>query len=56
MTHERSYKEAWTAEAALAEIIDQRGKHFDPQVVDAFVELFQEIDLPKVMDESVWPS
>jgi response regulator RpfG family c-di-GMP phosphodiesterase len=34
---ERPYKPAWTFDDALAEILCQRGSHFDPTVVDAFV-------------------
>ena len=33
----RPYKEAWSMRAALDEIVAQRGRHFDPQVVDAFL-------------------
>lgn len=33
----RAYKAPWTPEAAYNEIVSQSGKHFDPQVVDAFV-------------------
>jgi putative two-component system response regulator len=36
LTHERPYKQAWTREAALEEIERQRGRQFDPRVVDAF--------------------
>lgn len=39
LTHERPYKEAWTPEAAVAEIKSQSGKQFDPQVVEAFLNL-----------------
>ncbi|WPK11752.1 response regulator [Lysinibacillus louembei] len=42
LTHERPYKRAWTPEETLAEIKAQRGKHFDPAVVDVFIELFNE--------------
>ncbi|TVY01965.1 HD domain-containing phosphohydrolase [Cohnella terricola] len=42
LTHERPYKRAWTPEETLEEIRRQRGAHFDPRVVDAFVELFNE--------------
>ncbi|GLC87283.1 HD domain-containing phosphohydrolase [Lysinibacillus piscis] len=42
LTHARPYKEPWSPEATLAEIEQQRGKHFDPQIVDAFVALFHE--------------
>ncbi|RUS49072.1 HD-GYP domain-containing protein [Cohnella sp. AR92] len=37
LTNERPYKRAWTHEEALAEIEVQRGEHFDPEVVEAFV-------------------
>lgn len=36
----RSYKEAWTPEAAYDEIVSQSGKQFDPQVVNAFIQNF----------------
>ncbi len=42
LTHERPYKKAWTPEETIAEIEQQRGRHFDPEIVDAFVQLFSE--------------
>lgn len=42
----RVYKEGMPHEKAAAIIIEGRGKHFDPDVVDAFIELqdaFQQI-------------
>ena len=39
LTHERPYKEAWPLPKALKEIESQRGRHFDPDVVDAFMTL-----------------
>lgn len=51
LTHKRTYKEAWTAEEALAEIMNQQGKHFDPDIVDVFVELYRETDLSNVIGE-----
>jgi len=39
---ERPYKGAWSVRDAMAEIRRQRGKQLDPQLVDAFLELFQE--------------
>ncbi|WP_225442508.1 HD domain-containing phosphohydrolase [Paenibacillus lycopersici] len=45
LTHERPYKKAWAPKDALAEVVSQRGNHFDPNIVDAFVELFREGDL-----------
>lgn len=42
LTHRRPYKPAWPIEAAVAELRRQRGGQFDPQVVDAFLELLDE--------------
>jgi putative two-component system response regulator len=39
LTHERSYKSAWSIEAAKAEISRQAGEQFDPQVVASFLQL-----------------
>lgn len=36
LIHARPYKEAWTVERAVQEILDTSGTHFDPEVVDAF--------------------
>ncbi|MBI1333108.1 MAG: response regulator [Armatimonadetes bacterium] len=37
LTHERSYKQAWTTEAALEAIRENSGAQFDPNVVEAFM-------------------
>lgn len=39
LTNDRPYRSAWTEEEALAYIRSQRGKHFDPHVVDTFFEV-----------------
>jgi len=39
LTSRRPYKEPWPLADALQEIRDQRGRHFDPAVVDAFLAL-----------------
>lgn len=39
LTHERPYKQAWSAEQAVQEVLSQRGRQFDPRVVDAFAAL-----------------
>ncbi len=39
LCHDRPYKTAWPVEKAIAEIRQQRGAHFDPDIVDAFLEL-----------------
>ena len=40
LVSKRAYKNAWSFEEAYREIVSQRGRQFDPQVVDAFVENF----------------
>lgn len=43
ITHHRLYKEASTREEAMAYIISEKGKHFDPKLVDIFLENFEDI-------------
>ncbi|WP_409344344.1 HD domain-containing phosphohydrolase [Paenibacillus sp. MBLB4367] len=42
LTHERPYKAAWSSEEAVAEILRQKGLHFDPQVVEAFLAVLEQ--------------
>jgi response regulator RpfG family c-di-GMP phosphodiesterase len=37
LTHKRVYKQAWTFDDAVAYLIEQKGKHFDPQLIDLFL-------------------
>ncbi|MBV9864614.1 MAG: response regulator [Abitibacteriaceae bacterium] len=39
LTHDRPYKKAWLVAAAVTEIERQSGQQFDPQVVNAFMQL-----------------
>jgi putative two-component system response regulator len=39
LTHERPYKEAWPLEKAVAEILNQAGRQFDPRLTAAFSRL-----------------
>jgi len=39
LTHPRIYKPAWDHESAIEEIVRNRGKMFDPALVDAFVQM-----------------
>lgn len=41
LTHARPYKEAWPLAEAIAEIQQERGWQFDPQVVDALLGIYQ---------------
>jgi len=42
ITHKRSYKEAWDMPKAIDYVIEQRGSHFDPQIVDIFLDNLDE--------------
>jgi putative two-component system response regulator len=39
LTHARPYKKAWSVQDAVVEILDQRGRQFDPALIDAFATL-----------------
>ncbi|MBA3580556.1 MAG: response regulator [Gemmatimonadaceae bacterium] len=52
LTHERPYKHAWSIEEAAAELRLQAGRHFDPRVLDAFLQV-QEKGTQIAFD---WPS
>jgi CHASE2 domain-containing sensor protein len=41
---ERPYKEPWRVDEALAELRRERGTHFDPRVVDAFMSVVDDLD------------
>ncbi len=41
--HDRVYKQAWPEEDVKAYIDSQRGKHFDPELVDLFFSLYDRI-------------
>ena len=42
LIQQRSYKEAWPVDEAIAEIERQRGRHFDPTLVDAFLRIVEQ--------------
>jgi putative two-component system response regulator len=43
LTSVRPYKDAWTIEAAMDLIHSEKGKHFDPQLVEIFEQLLEQI-------------
>lgn len=43
LTSARPYKKAWTADAAVGLIKENRGTHFDPELVDVFLEQLPEV-------------
>lgn len=50
LVHVRPYKVAWTIEEALEEIQQQRGHHFDPMVVDAFMQVQKNYNLDQISE------
>jgi putative two-component system response regulator len=43
LTSERPYKKAWDLDRATALLKESRGGHFDPDIVDAFFDVFDEV-------------
>jgi PAS domain S-box-containing protein len=41
LTNDRPYRKAWSESEATAYIREQSGKHFDPEIVDAFIRLIE---------------
>ncbi len=39
LTSSRPYKKAWTVEAAVELIRSERGEHFEPRLVDVFLDI-----------------
>ena len=44
LRHMRSYKKEWTLEATIEEIKNQRGKQFDPELVDVFIKIIDRLE------------
>ena len=45
LTSARPYKPAWPLDHVIEYLVAQRGKHFDPRLVDLFLDLLPEVDL-----------
>ncbi|HIC13356.1 MAG TPA: response regulator [Sulfurimonas sp.] len=43
LTSDKAYKKAWSIEDACQFLIDEKGKHFDPKLVDLFMENLDEM-------------
>jgi len=43
LTSDRPYRRAMTSEAAVAILLDRRGKMYDPDVVDAFIRIHRDV-------------
>ena len=53
LTSPRVYKKPWSAEEAAHYILEQRGLHFDPDVVDSFVSVQKKFaDIQNIFDDS----
>ncbi|MBC7876126.1 MAG: GAF domain-containing protein [Anaerolineales bacterium] len=48
LTSDRPYRAAWAPEKALAHIEDGTGQHFDPDVVEIFVDFMKQIQWQKI--------
>lgn len=44
LTSERPYKRAWTVEEAIDLLQKERGKHFEPRLVDAFLRILPQVE------------
>ena len=55
LTHDRPYKPAWPEDEALEEIRAGREKHFDPEVVDVFIDLNRSMPMKDPPVESLGP-
>ncbi|GAA0521936.1 tetratricopeptide repeat protein [Deinococcus depolymerans] len=57
LTHNRQYKQAWPISEVMAEFQRQRGRHFEPAVVDALVRLHARgvlpVDVPPKDDQKI---
>lgn len=47
LTSERPYKKAWSPRETVEEMSRQKGKHFDPGLVDCFIKILPRIELIK---------
>jgi hypothetical protein len=50
--HPSSYKDRWTIDDAVAELQAQRGRHFDPALVDAFLALVPDLEPDLLQQDS----
>lgn len=53
LTHERPYKRSWSPQETITEIKKQSGIHFDPNIVEIFLTLFEENKLLPDDEENV---
>lgn len=56
LTSERPYKKAWSVEDAVTLIKNESGKHFDPEVVNVFIQVLPELLTVKEQWQEECPS
>ncbi|PKL95074.1 MAG: phosphohydrolase [Gammaproteobacteria bacterium HGW-Gammaproteobacteria-8] len=55
LSHDRVYKKAWPEPEVLEHIREQAGRHFDPELVEIFLDNYHEIREPEAPDEAQNP-
>jgi two-component system response regulator RpfG len=53
LTSKRPYKEAWSTDRAIAYILEESDKHFDPQLVSALLKIRPKLE--KILQENATP-
>lgn len=56
MVTRRTYKERMEIEKAIEEINNQRGRHFDPKIADAFISLLRNKDTHSIINDIILTS
>lgn len=56
MTNDRVYRKAFNKDKAIQELIENKGKHFDPNIVDCFVQIINENNLQPNFQNKKHPS
>ena len=55
LVSERPYKRSWSVDEAITEVVAQRGRHFDPALVDAFAAMAPELRAMYALSEPQCP-
>jgi len=55
LTQRRPYKDAWPVDEAIAEIEQQRGRQFEPKLVEAFLRIIEQRDAPLPVNQLAKP-